>query len=91
MIYVVVAYDVPDDRHRRKLAKLLLGFGARVQRSVYECELTEQEYERLLRRLERVRREEDSIRVYRLPPSVARQTVIFGGPGLVSIPDLTIL
>jgi len=91
MIYVVVAYDIPDDRHRRRLARILLGFGERVQRSVFECELTEEEYERLLARLERVKREGDSIRVYRLPMAVARQTVVFGGPGLVSLPDLTII
>lgn len=87
----MVAYDVPDDRHRRKLALLLEGFGERVQRSVFECDLTAREYGRLLDRLVRAHRPDDSIRVYRLPPAVARQTVLLGGPGLVEVPNLTII
>ncbi len=89
--YVVVAYDIPDDRRRTRLARLLSGYGERVQRSVFECELRESEYEELLERLRRVWREGDSIRVYRLTREGARRIVIFGGPGLVETPYLTII
>ena len=66
-MYVVVAYDVTDDRRRRRLAKRLIDFLPRVQRSVFEGELPD----RRLPQLERVLRdgidpEVDSVRVYRL-------------------------
>jgi len=35
-----VCYDLSDDRERRRVDKLLTGFGFRVQKSVFECRLT---------------------------------------------------
>lgn len=35
----VVAYDSPNNKRRRKLAKLLEGYGERLQWSVFECRL----------------------------------------------------
>ncbi len=31
----IVAYDVPDDRRRTRLARILLGYGDRIQYSVF--------------------------------------------------------
>lgn len=31
----IIAYDIPDDRRRTKLAKILLGYGDRIQYSVF--------------------------------------------------------
>lgn len=63
---ILVSYDVPDDRRRTRLAKALKDFGTRVQWSVFECQLKEEQVERLR---ERVLREillaEDSVRIYR--------------------------
>ena len=36
---IVVSYDVSDDRRRRKVAKIMEGYGYRVQYSVFECDL----------------------------------------------------
>ena len=36
-----VAYDIPDDTRRIKLASLLKSYGERVQLSVFECYLDE--------------------------------------------------
>ena len=33
----VIAYDSPSNKRRRKLAKLLEGYGVRMQWSVFEC------------------------------------------------------
>lgn len=38
-MHVLVVYDVSDGRLRRRLARLLLGYGERVQRSAFECVL----------------------------------------------------
>ena len=48
---VVVAYDISSDRRRGKMADILLGFGARIQGSVYELWLTKRDIERCWLRL----------------------------------------
>jgi len=51
IMFVVISYDIADDRRRLKVAQTLLDFGGeRVQRSVFECYITERNYERLQRR-----------------------------------------
>ena len=39
-MFIVVAYDIPDDRRRTRLHKALKHFGTPVQESVFECHLT---------------------------------------------------
>lgn len=43
----LVAYDVRDDRRLRQTARVLEGYGERVQLSVFRCRLTKTELERL--------------------------------------------
>lgn len=38
--FVVVAYDIADDRRRRKISKTLEQYGIRCNESVFECLLT---------------------------------------------------
>ena len=64
----VIAYDTPSDRRRRKFAKLLKGYGLRVQWSVFECELRGDQLQQLRQRLERlIVAEQDSVRFWRVP------------------------
>lgn len=37
MKHYVIAYDIPDDSRRDKVATLLVSYGERVQLSVFEC------------------------------------------------------
>ena len=53
MLYLI-AYDISVDARRTKLAELLEGFGQRVQRSVFECDLNEDEYRALERKMKRI-------------------------------------
>ncbi len=48
---VLVVYDVSSNRLRRRLARLLGGYGERVQRSAFECRLRRRERRELVRRL----------------------------------------
>lgn len=83
-MWVVVCYDIPDDRRRLRAARVCLGFGLRVQRSVFEAELTPAQLGRLKARLMRViNPEEDSIRIYKLCADCIRQTEVVCGPGIV--------
>lgn len=40
-MFVVIAYDIPDDRRRSKLHTALKHFGTPVQESVFECHLSQ--------------------------------------------------
>lgn len=93
MLYVI-SYDIPIDRRRAKVAKLLEGFGQRVQYSVFECDLTEPQYLALQRKLHRLLKpaEGDSLRTYRLCASCIRAVVVEGsGPPVERSADVYII
>ena len=48
----IVAYDIADPKRLRRVAQLLLGFGNRVQYSVFRCELNPRERAQLRTRLD---------------------------------------
>lgn len=64
----VVSYDISSDKIRNKAAKILEGYGIRIQYSVFECRITEKEYEELCRKLIDLmgNRKEGNIRFYSL-------------------------
>ncbi|MDR3212979.1 MAG: CRISPR-associated endonuclease Cas2 [Azoarcus sp.] len=47
MSFFVVAYDIPDNRRRLRISRLLEGFGRRIQKSVFECDLNRDCWQRL--------------------------------------------
>lgn len=63
---VVVSYDIKDDKRRLKMAKFLLGFGLRVQRSVFECILNKNAYKKLVKLIPRYIGQHDLVRIYKL-------------------------
>lgn len=65
-IYVLIIYDIIENKKRIKLAKYLLGYGNRVQKSSFEAYLSQVKYEKLLREIPSFCGEEDSIRVYKI-------------------------
>lgn len=66
-MFYVISYDIPDDRRRGQLAKVLKGFGTRVQYSVFEAHLNRTQYETLRRAIDRViDLSKDSVRYYAL-------------------------
>ncbi len=56
----LVCYDVRDDRRLRQVARLLEGWGERLQYSVFRCRLTSREEARLHWELTRLVAKEDS-------------------------------
>jgi CRISPR-associated protein Cas2 len=69
---VLITYDVSTEtaagrKRLRKVALACQDFGQRVQKSVFECSVTEMQYEEVMRRLlDIIEEKEDSLRVYRL-------------------------
>ncbi len=87
-MWVAICYDIPDDRRRWRLARLLLGYGQRVQRSVFEAELTPAQLQQVKARIRRLLHlDEDSVRIYYLCADCRRQTEVLAGPPLVEMPD----
>jgi CRISPR-associated protein Cas2 len=64
--YVLVIYDITDNKRRRELVKIVKSFGFRVQKSAFEAHLPENKYSKLLAKLKPVVKDGDSIRVYKI-------------------------
>jgi len=47
MKYIVVAYDISSNKRRKKVADLLCGCGVRVNKSVFECVVTDDGFKKL--------------------------------------------
>jgi len=77
--FVVVSYDIPDDRRRNRVCKLLKDYGERAQYSVFECVLRPEELKRLRERLKPLLTpEEDDVRFYHLCETCRRKATIWG-------------
>lgn len=77
----VIAYDIPDDKRRTKIHKLLLGFGTWSQFSLFECFLTRKEMVLLRSKLaEHLIEVEDSVRFYPLCVQCLTKVETVGGP-----------
>lgn len=75
----VVCYDVPDDRRRTKLAKLLDGYGDRVQYSVFEVLLERTLFDNLIEDVGvLIDRSEDRVIVYALCAACAGRRLAIG-------------
>lgn len=64
----VISYDIVSDRLRNKVAKVLLGYGKRVQYSVFECRISQEKFEELYRKMVLLMAgvEEGNLRFYHL-------------------------
>ncbi len=88
-MYVVISYDIRDDKRRNKLHKALKDYGTWVQYSVFECQLRPKEFLKLRHRLKQMLDEaeaDDSIRFYGLCEECRRKIERLGG-GVVPRPD----
>ncbi|MEK7281240.1 MAG: CRISPR-associated endonuclease Cas2 [Chloroflexota bacterium] len=79
-MFAVVCYDIPDDRRRTKIGKILEGYGSRVQWSVFECDLTEKQMQKLKERLAKVTGKEDTLRYYHLCAGCVLKVEVVNGP-----------
>ncbi|MDI9631253.1 MAG: CRISPR-associated endonuclease Cas2 [Acidobacteriota bacterium] len=77
--YLVVAYDIPSDRRRARLARLLEGFLEHVQESVFEGPIDDGKCERLRRAIGRaVDPGRDAVRIYSLCRRCRGATEVIG-------------
>jgi len=61
----VVVYDISNNKERRKINNILIGFGFRVQKSVFECKLNKRYYLQLIQELKRLDIKTGFIKIYK--------------------------
>lgn len=83
-MYILITYDVQTEtlagqRRLRKVARLCMDYGQRVQNSVFECVLTEVQLAELKHKLESaIDVINDSVRIYYLNKNENRRIVTIG-------------
>ena len=76
----MVAYDIPDEKRRTNVHKVLLGYGKWTQYSLFECFLSRELLVLLRSRLsEYLVEEEDSVRFYPLCANCVNKEETVGG------------
>jgi CRISPR-associated protein Cas2 len=79
MMLIVVSYDIVSDKRRRRVYKLLEGYGERQQFSVFECDISDKKLTGLRNKLASlIDPDEDSVRIYRLCASCRAAADILG-------------
>ncbi len=78
MQYMVVSYDISDDRKRGKVANLLEDYGRRVQYSVFECRLKDKTLDEMVGKLKPFGEGGDSIRIYQICGSCLKKVILLG-------------
>jgi CRISPR-associated protein Cas2 len=65
-MFIIVSYDIKNDKRRTKIHKVLKNYGQWVQYSVFECDIEKKYYLKLRNELDKkiVKEENDSVRFY---------------------------
>lgn len=64
---LLIAYDIAHPRRLQRVAKIMLDYGTRVQKSVFEVSVSERAFRELRRRIEKVLDEsEDGVKYFPL-------------------------
>ena len=90
--FYVLAYDVGDNKRRRKLSKLLESMGLRVQGSVFEGWLSAHDLKTLRETAGKIlRAAEDSLRVYCICEECRAKILLIGQSPETAAPATVIL
>jgi len=64
-MFVLISYDIQDDKKRMRVSKLLENYGTRVQYSVFECLITPEQLKEIQEKTKKIiDLNTDSIRFY---------------------------
>ncbi len=78
-MFIVISYDIPDDKRRTKVMKALKDFGQHVQYSVFECDIRHEDYGRLRQRIKKlINPRADNIRFYVLSKEDMKKREVWG-------------
>lgn len=90
--HVVACYDIADHRRLQKVAQVMKDYGERVLKSVFEANLTRDQFQRLRVRIDAlIDHTEDSVRYYFLCDKCLAQVEFSGsGSGFVEDQELVL-
>lgn len=60
----LIAYDISNDKKRKKISDILDGCGERINLSVYECMLTEVQKENIIEQFKEIMDKNDIVKIY---------------------------
>jgi len=81
MVPFVVAYDISDNKTRKKVETCLRNYGIRVNFSVFECTVKQKNIKKMKLELEELIDPGDDIKIYRLCKSCFLQKEAIGVDG----------
>ena len=91
-MFIVVTYDIIDDKRRNRVAKTMEDYGTRVQYSVFECILEEAHLTEMVNTLTgHINHVEDSIRFYILCRGCITSVKMLGKGTLTEDKDVFII
>jgi CRISPR-associated protein Cas2 len=89
---ILAAYDIADPKRLRRMEKLMCFFGVRVQKSVFECDLSEKHVAELKAQAEKIMDlQKDSLRLYPLYAGSRSKQEIIGCGKRVEFRDAWII
>ncbi len=75
----LITYDISLDKIRNKVSKILLDYGSRVQYSVFESDMNEQEMKKVLKKIkELIDPATDNVKFYDLCTACEKKTLSIG-------------
>jgi CRISPR-associated protein Cas2 len=77
-MYLLITYDISNDKRRNKIDKLLSSYGTRVNYSVFELEIKAHIYSDLEFKLSKLMHKDDSVRLYRFTKTTIQDSVELG-------------
>ena len=89
--HYIIAYDISDDSNRTRLSNLLLDFGERVQKSVFEADLDAEDVKEILNRAANYLASGDSFRLYPQCKTCAGRVQSLGRPANTTAPTVWIV
>ena len=90
--FVIIVYDISNDRRRTQLHKKLKNYGTPVQYSVFECNLDKDKLQEVKNMIKKVIKPRlDHVRFYLLCAACRKKIIIFGRHEITTEKDIFIV
>ncbi len=90
--FLIIVYDISDDKRRTKLHNVLLDYGSPVQYSVFECLLEPEQLKKMKSAVERVIKPRvDRVRYYFICQKCLKKSEVTSGPEVLHETDVIVV
>lgn len=90
-MYLLVFYDISDAKRLRRVAKVLLNYGTRIQNSVFEMKIRTKQVKQLQAQLNKLIKDKDRIHYYTLCNKDLKKRKADGQASVYIIPNYAIV